>query len=142
MACSELNPSVTTFVLDADVTRFCSNFTVSEELAAVDVDKELCATPVGMLLTTRLGLVKHTVPVTGGGEGVSGSGNVTKGSGLVAPLTEPTPPPSSRSNCSIELRSLLKFIGLDKFFISDMLDFNSERSDFIDDAFISLDDVT
>jgi hypothetical protein len=41
MACSELNPSVTTFVFDADVTRFCSNFTVSEELAAVDVDKEL-----------------------------------------------------------------------------------------------------
>jgi hypothetical protein len=98
-----------------------------------------------MLLTTRFGLVKHTVPVTGGGDGVSGSGNVTSGSGLVASLTQhtptPPPPPSSRSSSSIELRRRLKFIGLDKFFISEMLDLSSDRSDFIEDAFISLEDV-
>jgi hypothetical protein len=92
-----------------------------------------------MLLTTRLGLVRHTVPVTGdGGGGVSGSGKVTKGSGLAPPLTLP----STRSSSSIELRKRLKFIGFDKFFISEILDFSSERSDFIDEAFISLEDVT
>jgi hypothetical protein len=96
-----------------------------------------------MLLTTRFGLVKHTGPVAGGGGGgVSGSGKVTRGSGLVQPLTHPTPPPSTRSRSSIELRRRLKFIGFDKFFISEMLDFSSERSDFMDEAFISLEDVT
>jgi hypothetical protein len=96
-----------------------------------------------MLLTTRFGLVRHTGPVAGGGGGgVSGSGKVTRGSGLVQPLTHPTPPPSTRSRSSIELRRRLKFIGFDKFFISEMLDFSSERSDFMDEAFISLEDVT
>jgi hypothetical protein len=102
------------------------------------------------MLTTRFGLVKHTAPVTGGGDGVSGSGNVTSGSGLVQSLTLPTPapappappaPPPARSSSSIELRRRPKFIGLDKFFISEILDLSSDRSDFIDDAFISLEDV-
>jgi hypothetical protein len=141
IACSELKPSVTTLVLEAEVTRFCSNLTVSEdeELAAVAVEMALWPTTGGMLLTTSVGLVRHTFPVAeGGGGGVSGSGKVTSGSGLV----HPTPLPSSRSRFSIELRRRLKFIGLDRFFISEMLDFSSERSDFIDEAFISLEDVT
>jgi hypothetical protein len=41
----------------------------------------------------------------------------------------------------MELRRRLKFMGPDKFFISEMLDLSSDRSDFMEEAFISLEDV-
>jgi hypothetical protein len=41
----------------------------------------------------------------------------------------------------MELRRREKFMGLDKVFISEMLDLSSDRSDFMEEAFISLEDV-
>lgn len=133
VACSELKLSVTTFVFDADVTRFCSNLTVSEPDPQVNALSD-----VGDIeLDTRLGLCRDTVPDTGGGE--SESGKVTRGSPHMS-LLPPSPQPTLSSS-SMELRRrLLKFIAaaFERFFISVMLDLSSERSDFMDDAFISL----
>lgn len=144
-------------VLDAEVIRFCSNLTdVSAEVEA-DVEvmaEDMAARPLAPStgvptsgeptsgeptsggdreLTTSGGDTSDTVPLTGGG--VSGSGKVTSGS--------PSPGAvSSRSSSSMELRRrLLKAERAEdadeRFFISLMLDLSSDRSAFMDEAFIS-----
>lgn len=153
-----------TLVLDAEVTRFCSNLTdvSADEDVLVEVD-EAAAAMAASPLWPRTGVPTSGVPAIGGdrelaalaamlsggdtsdtvpfiGGGVSGSGNVTRGS--PSPAAEQV---SSRSSSSSEARSrLLKadmLDSVDRFFISLMLDLSSERSDFMDDAFIS-DEVT
>lgn len=147
-------------VLDAEVTRFCSNLTdvSADEDVLVEVDVAAAAMAASPLWP-RTGVPTSGVPTIGGdrelamlnggdtsdtvpfiGGGVSGSGNVTRGS--PSPAAEQA---SSRSSSSSEARSrLLKadmLDSVDRFFISLMLDLSSERSDFMEDAFIS-DEVT
>lgn len=150
-------------VLDAEVTLFCSNFTdvsADEEADVAVMAEDIADRPlvpstgvptIGVPtigeptsgeptnggdreLTTSGGDTRDTVPLTGGG--VSGSGKVTSGS------PSPGPPASSRSSSSSELRSRLLNADIadaaeDRFFISLMLDLSSDRSDFMEEAFIS-----
>lgn len=161
LACSALNDSVTTLVLVAEVILFCSSLT-SEAEAAV-VASELLVPASAMLLTTKLGEVR--APIDGGGvDGVSGSGNVMMGS-LESPpspfsstssassdllSSSPTPLRAPAVAASVAALRLLKLLccvldddvvtELDelRFFISEMLDCSSDRSDLTDEAFSSL----